>query len=120
MLLQDGDIILLPQRIRLHLRHHDGNQAATCGQCGNGTRGNLYPGENSDFLSFQMSDFSLAGNLISWQATAECNKNTYRAHVFLMRILSACLSQPVVTVVQVVAATLSRTYSTHTRGSCTT
>ena len=24
-LLQDGDTILLPQRIRLHLRHHDGN-----------------------------------------------------------------------------------------------
>ena len=26
---QGGDTILLPQRIRLHLRHHDGNQAAT-------------------------------------------------------------------------------------------
>ena len=37
-LLQDGDTILLPQRIRLHLRHHDGNQAATCGQRGTGTR----------------------------------------------------------------------------------
>ena len=37
-----------------------------------------------------------------------------------MRILSACLSQLVVTVVQVVAATLSRTDSTHTRGSNTT
>ena len=41
MLLQDGDTILLPQRSRLHLRQHDGNQAATCGQRGNGTRGNL-------------------------------------------------------------------------------
>ena len=48
MLLQDGDTILLPQRIRLHLRHHDGNQAATCGQRGTGTRGNLHPGVNSD------------------------------------------------------------------------
>ena len=41
MLLQDGDTILLPQRIRLHLRHHDGNQAASCG--------NLHPGVNSVF-----------------------------------------------------------------------
>ena len=37
-----------------------------------------------------------------------------------MLILSACLSQPVVTVVQVVTATLSRTDSTHTRGSRST
>ena len=49
-LLQDGVTILLPQRIRLHLRHHDGNQAATCGQCGTGTRGNLHPGVNSAFV----------------------------------------------------------------------
>ena len=48
MLLQDGDTILLPQRI--HLRHHDGNQAASCGQLGTGTRGSLYPGVNSDFF----------------------------------------------------------------------
>ena len=34
-----------------------------------------------------------------------------------MRILSACLSQLVVTVVQVASATMSRTDSTHTRGS---
>ena len=45
---QDGDTILLPQRI--HPRHHDGNQAATCGQLGAGTRGNLQPGVNSDFF----------------------------------------------------------------------
>ena len=31
-LLQNSDTILLPQRIRLHLRQHDGNQATTCGQ----------------------------------------------------------------------------------------
>ena len=31
-LLQDDDTTFPPQRIRLHLRHHDGNQAATCGQ----------------------------------------------------------------------------------------
>ena len=42
-LLQDGDTILLLQRFRLHLRHHDGNQAATCGQRGAGIRGNLHP-----------------------------------------------------------------------------
>ena len=34
MLQQDGDTIVLPQRIRLRLRHHDGNQAATCGRRG--------------------------------------------------------------------------------------
>ena len=51
MLLQDGDTILLPQRIRLHLRHHDGNQAAACGQCGTGTRENLHPAVNSDFFN---------------------------------------------------------------------
>ena len=45
-----------------------------------------------------------------------CNKNTHRADVFPRRILSACLSQPVVTVVQVETATLSRTDSSHTRG----
>ena len=44
MLLQGGDTILLPQHIRLHLRHHDGNPAATCGQRGTGIRGNLHPG----------------------------------------------------------------------------
>ena len=39
MLLQDGDTILLPQRIRLH---HDGNHASICGQRGTGV--------NSDFF----------------------------------------------------------------------
>ena len=34
--LQDRDTILLPQRIRFHLRHHDGNQASICGQRGTG------------------------------------------------------------------------------------
>ena len=29
MLLQDVDPIFLPQSLRLHLRHHDGNRAAT-------------------------------------------------------------------------------------------
>ena len=51
LLLQDGETIRLPQRIRLHLRHHDGNQAATCGQRGTGTHGNLLPGVNNDFLN---------------------------------------------------------------------
>ena len=40
-----------PQRIRLHLRHHDGNQTATCGQRGTEFRGNLHPGVSSDFSS---------------------------------------------------------------------
>ena len=54
MLLQDGDTILVPQRIRLELRHHDGNQAATCGQLGAGIRGNHHPGLNSDFFLLQL------------------------------------------------------------------
>ena len=47
-LLQDGDTILLPQRI--HLRHHEGNQAATCGQLGAGNREKHHLGLNSDFF----------------------------------------------------------------------
>ena len=43
--------------------------------------------------------------------------HTYRAHVFLMRTLSACLCQPVVTVVLQVTVILSRIDFTHTRGS---
>ena len=42
-----------------------------------------------------------------------CKQYTVRAHVFLMRILSACESQPVVTVVQVHTATESSTDPTH-------
>ena len=48
-LLHDGDTILLPQRI--HLRHHDGNQAAICGQLGAGIRGDHHPGLNSEHFS---------------------------------------------------------------------
>ena len=84
MLLQDDDAILLPQRIRLHLRHHDCNQPATCGQRGTGIRGNLHPGMNRVFSLqlFQMSDFiSLAGILISWQSTV-CVNGTPTTHTF--------------------------------------
>ena len=89
MLLQDGDTILIPQRIRLNLRRHDGNQAATCGQRGTGTRGNLHLGVSSVFLSSQNECFlTLAENLISWQSTGEHLPRTR----FLMLILSACLS----------------------------
>ena len=42
--------ILLPQRIRLHLRHHVGNQAAIFGQRGTGSRGTFHPGVNSVFF----------------------------------------------------------------------
>ena len=112
MSIQDGDTILLPQRI--HLRHHDGNQAATCGQLGTGTRGSLYPGVNSDFFIVPDESFvfRLPVNLNYWQSTG-VKQYIYRAHVFLMRILSACLSQLAVTVVQVDTATLSRTDPTH-------
>ena len=51
MLVQDGGTIFLPQRSHLNLRHHDGNQAATCGQRGAGTRGILHLGVNSDFFN---------------------------------------------------------------------
>ena len=56
-LLQDGDTILLPRRS--HLRHHDGNQAATCGQLAAGIRGNLLPGLNSDFSLVPVMSFRL-------------------------------------------------------------
>ena len=81
--LQDGDAIFLPQHI--HLRHHNGKQAATCGQLGAGVCGNLRPGVNSDF-SFNCSCdvISLAGRLISWQSMEWCKQYTYRAHVSLM------------------------------------
>ena len=46
LLLHNGDTILLPQRI--HLRNHDDNQAATCGQLGARIRGNHHPGLNSE------------------------------------------------------------------------
>ena len=46
-----------------------------------------------------------------------CTKNTCRAYVFLMLILSPCLSQPVVTVVQG-TATLSRTCVAQAHGLC--
>ena len=92
MLLQDGGAInFLPQRIHLHLRHHDGNRAATCGQRGTGTRVNLHPwSEEWFFIVPEWVIFSLAGNLISRQSTGRCNKSTCRAHVFHMLILSAC------------------------------
>ena len=54
----------------------------------------------------RVSDFiSLAGNLTSWQSTVWSKQYTYRAHIFSLRILSACLSQLVVAVVQVHTAT---------------
>ena len=52
---QDGDTILLPRRI--HLRHHDGNQAANCGQLGLGVRGTRHPWLNSsNFLLSLLRD----------------------------------------------------------------
>ena len=53
---QDGDTILLPRRI--HLRHHDGNQAANCGQLGVGIRGTRHPGLNSFFFFLHCSEMS--------------------------------------------------------------
>ena len=84
---QDGDTVLLPQRILLHLRHHDGNQAATCGQRGTGIRGNLHPGVNSDFFS----SFNVPDDFLKNFACLKFNvlamdrrwkQYTYRAHVF--------------------------------------
>ena len=110
-LLQDGGTILLPQRIHVHLRYHDGNQAATCGQRGNGTHGNLHPAVNSVFKkkkSSQTSDLYVVCRKLNLLAIDErCKQYTNRAHVFLMRILSGCLSQLVVTVVQSVILSLT-------------
>ena len=47
---QDGDTIPLPRRI--HLRHHDGNQAAAGSQIEAGIRGKHHPGLNSNFFFF--------------------------------------------------------------------
>ena len=68
---QDGE--------RIHLRHHDGKQAATCGQLGAGIRGKHHPGlkSNFSFSSLFRDVISLARNLISWQSTTA-------RHVFLM------------------------------------
>ena len=66
-----------------------------------------------------MSDFFACRKFNLLAIDRGCKQHTVRAHVFLMLNLSACLSQPVVTVVQV-TATLSRTDSTHTRGSRST
>ena len=67
-LLQDGDTILLPQRI--HLRHHDDNQAATCGQRGTGLVEIFILDWTVYFFKNCSSDVtSLARNLISWQST---------------------------------------------------
>ena len=119
MLLQDGDTILLPQRIRLH----DGNQASTCGQRGTGTRGNLHPGVNNDFFkkSFQMSvffDFACRKcNRLAIHGRSGVN-STLSAHtLFSCPFCQRACPQPVVIVVQVHTATQSRTDPTHSRGS---
>ena len=52
---QDGDTIFLPQRIRLHLRHHDGNQAATCVNVELGFVEIFNLGVNNDFFFFNRS-----------------------------------------------------------------
>ena len=82
-----------------------------------GTHGHIHPGVNSDFCkSFQMSVFFRLPEIKSPCNRTGCKQHTVRAHVFLIRIVSACLSQLVVTVVQVHTATQSRTDTTHTRG----
>ena len=70
------------------------------------------------FELLQMSDSYFACQKLNLLAIdGRCEQYTVRVHVFLMRILSACLSQLVVTVVQVDTATESRTDPTHTCGS---
>ena len=111
----DGDIMFPRQCIRLHLRHHGGNRLTAGGQCGTGT---LDHGVNS-FKNSSGWDISLA-RFFLLAIDGECNKYTYRAHVFLMRTLSACLSQPVVPVVLQVTVISSRIDFTHMCGSSTT
>ena len=71
---------------RLHLRRHSDNRATPGGQRGTGT---LHPGVNS-FFFFDRSrwDISLAVNFNLLAIDGWSNKNTYRAHVFLMCTLS--------------------------------
>ena len=62
-------------------------------------------------------DISLASNLISWQST----RGVMSAHVLLMRTLSACLSQPVLTSVLQVTVILPRIdFTQHIMVSCPT
>ena len=83
---QDADTIFLTRRI--HLRHHDGNQAATCGQHGVGIRGTRHPGLNSHFFFFNFSSLH-----VSWQSTGgtvHLPRTTY-SHAQLLRSLVAVL-----------------------------
>ena len=94
-LLQDGDTILLPRRIHLH--HHDGNRAATCGQREPGFRGNLHDGLSSDFSNRpRMNDFiSLAGNSISWQSTGDANSTPTAHTIFSCTVVAQTCCQSV-------------------------
>ena len=68
-----------------HLRHHDGNQAATCGQLGARIREKHHPGLNSFFFFFSCSEMSFRLPEIYLQAIdGRCKQHTNRAHVFLM------------------------------------
>ena len=84
---------IVPATMHYSLRHL-GGKSQTAG--GRGT-GQLHHGVNSDFClvpdeTFRLQIIQSPGN------RRGCNKYTYRAHVFLMRSLSAFLSQSLVTV----------------------
>ena len=81
MLPQDGDTILLPHCIRLHVRHHDGSQAAIWSTW-NWDPWNFHCGVHSVFYRSICVFFSLARNLISWQSTGWLN-STPSAHTFI-------------------------------------
>ena len=90
--LQDGDTILLPQRI--HLRHHDGKQAATCGQLGAGILGNHHPGLNSEFFLFNCSSdvISLAAiyNLLTIDGRLNSTLTTHTFFSCTVVVQSSC------------------------------
>ena len=80
----------------------------------------FYPPKNSESLSVISRNGGIWQQL-GWSTVCVISTPT-APHVFLMRILSACLSQPVVTVVLQVTVILSRNDNdfTHMRGSSTT
>ena len=111
-LVQDGDSTRPPGQ-RIHLRHHNGNRAATGSQIEAGIRGKHHPGLNSIFPSLFRDVISLAGNLnlISWQSTGCVDRHTYRASHFLMH---SCCTDLFLLVVRVYSHTLT---SMHLHGS---
>ena len=90
-----GGGIMFPRQCILPLPlRHPGGKSQTAGARGTGQ---LHHGVKSDFFSFLMKHFACQKfNLLA--IDRRCKKYTHRAHVFLMRSLSAFLSLSLVAV----------------------